>query len=514
MGTHHPEAMPPAIEATVNPKRVRTVTGTQQPKPDGDCVIYWMSRDQRADDNWAMLHARQLALAQNLPLVVLFSLVPRFLSATIRQYGFMLRGLKETASTLRDKRIPFSVLNGWAKDTIPKFAREANAAAVVCDMSPLRVPAGWVGDVAGSLDKINIPLVQVDAHNVVPVWEASPKLEYAARTIRPKITSHLPEFLTDFPELEPNPAGDLDLAILKDHLLGSPADDDGWTKLMASLEVDRTVEEVDWATAGAAAGAANLDAFCTDRFHMFAALRNDPNEAACSDMSPWLHFGQVSAQRMILTVKSTVKNKSTAEFVEEAIVRSELADNFCFYNPHYDSLEGASDWARKSLELHSTDKREYLYTYEQLESGQTHDDLWNAAQLQMVTEGKMHGFLRMYWAKKILEWSPDPATALKWCLELNDRFELDGRDPNGYVGCAWSIMGIHDMGWTERPIFGKIRFMNYAGCCRKMDVPAFVARYPPAAQNCTAAGGVPAAPKKARAKAKPKPKGVKRKKPA
>merc|ERR1711907_3919 len=208
--------------------------------------------------------------------------------------------------------------------------------------------------------------------------------------------------------------------------------------------------------------------------------------------------------RMILDVKAAVKNKSTAEFIEEAVVRSELADNFCFYNPNYDQLSGASGWAQETLEVHTADPRPHLYTLEQLEKGETHEDLWNASQLQMVKDGKMHGFLRMYWAKKILEWSPDPATALKWSIELNDKYELDGRDPNGYVGCAWSIMGIHDMGWTERPIFGKIRFMNYAGCLRKMDVPTFVEKYPPAAQNAQHAGGTPAQPKKASKKANAK----------
>lgn len=163
-----------------------------------------------------------------------------------------------------------------------------------------------------------------------------------------------------------------------------------------------------------------------------------------------------------------------AAFCEESIVRRELSDNFCYYNKNYDNLKGAYDWAQKTLDDHRKDKRTYVYSRDQLEQARTHDDLWNSAQIQMVKEGKMHGFLRMYWAKKILEWTKTPEEALETAIYLNDRYQLDGRDPNGYVGCMWSIAGIHDQGWREREVFGKIR---YDGCKRKFDVAAFVARY-------------------------------------
>lgn len=191
-----------------------------------------------------------------------------------------------------------------------------------------------------------------------------------------------------------------------------------------------------------------------------------------------------------------------AAYLEEAIVRRELSDNFCFYNEHYDSLKGCTNWAQKTLDDHRKDKREYLYSLEEFENAKTYDDLWNSAQIQLTKDGKMHGFLRMYWAKKILEWSDTPENALKTAIYLNDKYSLDGRDPNGYVGecqndfsihnrlteinlrcfycpsgCMWSIGGVHDQGWGERAIFGKIRFMNYQGCKRKFDVNAFVARF-------------------------------------
>ena len=158
-------------------------------------------------------------------------------------------------------------------------------------------------------------------------------------------------------------------------------------------------------------------------------------------------------------------------------MRRELSDNFCYYNDHYDSLQGASDWARNTLEKHSSDPREHVYTFDEFEQAQTHDAAWNAAQRQLTSTGKIHGYMRMYWAKKFLEWTEQPKTALKWAIKLNDRYSIDGQDPNGYVGCMWSITGVHDRGWTERDIFGKIRYMNFNGLKRKFDIEAYIEEY-------------------------------------
>ena len=199
-------------------------------------------------------------------------------------------------------------------------------------------------------------------------------------------------------------------------------------------------------------------------------------------MSPYVNAGQVSIHRLVMEAKAFAKaNRLSSEaigaYVEEAVVRRELSDNFCFYNPNYDRLEGAYAWARETLATHAKDKREHVYSYEELSTAKTHDDLWNAAQIQLTEEGKLHGFLRMYWAKKVLEWTESPEQALEYAQRLNDRFALDGNDPNGYVGVGWSIMAIHDQGWREREVFGKIRYMNYKGCQRKFDVGEFVANY-------------------------------------
>jgi deoxyribodipyrimidine photo-lyase len=251
-----------------------------------------------------------------------------------------------------------------------------------------------------------------------------------------------------------------------------------WKKVIDGLTVDRSVLEVDGILPGEQEARKTLRRFIAQRLASYDEGRNDPNLDAQSDLSPYLHFGQIAPQRVALEVKAVAKPRaSVAAFLEELIVRRELSDNFCFYNERYDQFEGFPAWAQRTLNEHREDRREYLYTLEQFEKGETHDPLWNAAQRQMVKTGKMHGYLRMYWAKKILEWTPSPDEALAIGIHLNDRYELDGRDPNGYTGVAWSVGGVHDRAWGERPVFGKIRFMSYDGCRRKFDVDAYVARW-------------------------------------
>ncbi|XP_014256102.1 deoxyribodipyrimidine photo-lyase isoform X2 [Cimex lectularius] len=427
-----------------------------------------MTRENRVQDNWSLLFAQKLALKNEVPLHVCFCLLPKYMDATIRHYRFMLKGLEELSLELKNLQIPFHLI--FCSDnveTVRKFVAKNDIGAVVLDFSPLKISTSWVDQLKESLPD-NVPLCQVDGHNIVPCWIASDKLEYGARTIRNKINTKLDEFLTKFPPVIKHP--------FKSNIKSEEIE---WSKLEEKLDVDMKVSPVNWAKPGYKAGMQTLFEFCDKRLKNFATKRNNPLENALSNLSTWFHFGQISIQRCILYVQ-TFKSKykdSVSSFCEEAIVRRELADNFCFYNKNYDNLDGAYDWAKKTLNDHKKDKRTWLYTDQELEEAKTHDDLWNSAQIQLNTEGKMHGFLRMYWAKKILEWTQSPEDALRVALYLNDKYSLDGRDPNGFVGCMWSICGIHDQGWREREIFGKIRYMNYQGCERKFDVKAFVARY-------------------------------------
>jgi deoxyribodipyrimidine photo-lyase len=445
----------------VDPRRVRKLNDQQLAETATGCIVYWMSRDQRAEDNWALLYAQQLALNRQLELRVVFNLVPSFLGATARQFGFMLKGLAETEAILRKHNIALEVVFGDPAEEIPKFAHKHKAAAVITDFSPLRIGRQWRKHVA---EKLTVPLFEVDAHNVVPCWLASPKQEFGAYTLRPKLHKLLPEFLTDFPKLHNHtPNNKL------------PAESN-WTHIRGQLTLDESVPEVDWITPGSKAAHHALNQFLEHTLSRYEDERSDPNTNAESNLSPYLHFGQLAPQRAAWEAQLHHPAHSKG-FIEELVVRRELADNFCFYNPHYDSPGGFPEWAKKTIAEHVGDAREYLYTRHQLETAATHDPLWNAAQLEMVQRGKMHNYLRMYWAKKILEWTPDAATAMRDAIYLNDKYELDGRDPNGYTGIAWSIGGVHDRAWFERAIFGKIRYMNFNGAKSKFDIKAYIARY-------------------------------------
>lgn len=430
----------------------------------GGPVVYWMSRDQRAADNWALLWAQDLASRSRQPLIAVFCLVPSFLGATLRQYDFMLRGLAGVEDSLRAKNIGFCLLTGAPDLAIPRFLRQVRASTLVSDFDPLKIKRRWQDLVA---EKIGADFYQVDAHNIVPCRQASPKQEFAARTFRPKVEKLLCRYLTEFPELKAQPFGRADKFPKTD-----------WRQVRSGLIADAAVGPVAWLEPGEEAARRVLKNFIDDKLARYDQGRNDPLKDLTSDLSPYLHFGQLSAQRVALVVQ-TARAPALAKgaFLEELIVRRELSDNFCFYNRRYDVLAGSPAWARQTLAEHGRDRRLYLYGRGQLEVGRTHDRLWNAAQKQLVLTGKMPGYLRMYWAKKILEWSATPAAAVRTAVYLNDKYELDGRDPNGYVGILWSIGGLHDRPWGERPVFGKVRYMSYNGARSKFDVANLVARW-------------------------------------
>jgi len=306
-------------------------------------------------------------------------------------------------------------------------------------------------------------------------------------------------YLTEFPSLIPHPH------IWSHEPIGALQGPDRWLRALDSTSMDYSVPEVDWIQPGERAANIALKSFCA-RLESYAEDRNNPTlRNGVSNLSPFIRFGHISVQRIILEIKRALgvtnralfpatRTTGAHAFCEEAVVRRELSDNFCYYNDKYDSIEGAHAWAQTTLREHWDDPRKELYTEQQLETALTKDDLWNAAQTELVCRGKMHGFMRMYWAKKILEWTANPSEALRIAIHLNDKYSLDGRDPNGYVGCMWAIAGVHDRAWgPERPIFGKIRFMNYEGCKRKFDIRAYMAMNPRAPPLTTAASSAGAA---------------------
>lgn len=417
-------------------------------------VVYWMSRDQRVNDNWALLYAQKLAIELESPLIVLFCLVPDFLNATLRQYSFMIDGIKSLHQKLEHKNIEFHLLIGNPENIIPEFVSQNNISGIIADFDPLKIKRQWKNVV---LKNTKISFYEVDAHNIVPCWYASEKQEWAAYTFRLKINRLLSEFMDEFPEIACHP-----------YKRERNKSEINWDEIINNLNCDKTVMPADWIKSGEENAVIMLSDFIENKLDKYAELRNIPTLNFQSNLSPYLHFGQISAQKVALEVSKSNKNpESKKAFLEELIVRRELADNYCFYNSSYDSYEGFPDWAKKTLNEHRDDIRTYVYSPEELEQANTHDDLWNASQIKMVKTGKMHGYMRMYWAKKILEWSESPEMALKTAIYLNDKYELDGRDPNGYTGIAWSIGGVHDRAWPSRPIFGKVRYMSYQGLKKK-----------------------------------------------
>jgi deoxyribodipyrimidine photo-lyase len=445
----------------IHPKRVhifKSVDGRKGP------VAYWMSRDQRILDNWALLYAQQLAIEKHTSLITVFCLADHFLGAPLRAYDFMLRGLELIEHELMKYKIPFYLLRGNPIDSLSIFIEKNNIGSVITDFDPLRVKLRWKSRV---IKNVNCSFYEVDAHNVVPCRWISKKVEYGAYTLRPKIQRWLPDFLTPIPALIRHP--------FAPDKYSDPVD---WRRQIESLKLNRQIQPVDWLNPGHRSARECLKCFIEKKLSDYNEIRNDPTRDGQSNLSPYLHFGQLSAQRVALEVESAeITPEKKASFLEELIVRRELSDNYCLYDPDYDSLSRLPNWARQTLDLHKHDIRGKTYSFEEFENGSTHEPLWNAAQKEMILRGKMHGYMRMYWAKKIFEWSHSAEEALQTAIALNDKYSLDGRDPNGYTGIAWSIGGVHDRPWAERPVFGKIRYMSYYGARRKFDVEAYIRRW-------------------------------------
>jgi deoxyribodipyrimidine photo-lyase len=450
------------MNSLLNPRRIREHNGS--PLQTGP-VFYWMHREFRARDNWALLHARVQGMRLGAPVAVVFCMAPSFLGATIRQFDFLLGGLEETAQHLAAANIPLILRSGDPAAEMVRLCTEAAPSLVVTDFDPLRIKRQWLQTL---LSQCRCPVHEVDSRNIVPAWIASDRREFMAKTFRPRIHRHLHEFLTPFPVLTPHP-----------HRWPSTPTGLDFPTLRAQLRVDTSVRPVAWLQPGETAGWATLDTFLRERITHYGQ-RNDPNQSVCSNLSPSLHFGMISAQAIVLELQRRgLQGEAVDAFIEELVVRRELADNFCLHTPDYDQTTGFPEWAQQTLARHRSDPRPYLYSDEQFDRAQTHDPLWNAAQHQLTVSGTMAGYLRMYWAKKILEWSEGPTQALRIAIQLNDRYALDGRETNGYTGIAWSIGGVHDRGWTERPIFGTIRSMTESGCRRKFDVNRYIRTWTP-----------------------------------
>ncbi|HEX2260572.1 MAG TPA: deoxyribodipyrimidine photo-lyase [Candidatus Binatia bacterium] len=432
--------------------------------PEGQCVVYWMQRSQRALDNPALNLAIEAANLLKKPVVVFFSLIPNAHHANRRHYQFMLKGLQDVAQGLRGRGVGF-VLRRFPDHSLLKFCSEVRPCVVVSDENPMAGAERVRTQVAR---EIPAPFWTVDADVIVPTRLLG-KEHYAARTIRPKIHALLPEFLK--PVTNPK-------ARVPWKTSSSPRASIPDLSLLDALPLDVATAPVSAQRGGTQEALTTLRRFIDCKLKGYSRNRNQPDLDGTSRLSSYLHFGHIGPHTVALAVqKSGAPLQDRSAFLEELIVRRELAHNFVRFNPHYETFHSGEPWADRTLRIHANDKREYLYSEAQLENSETHDPLWNAAQKQMVLTGWMHGYLRMYWAKKILEWSPSAAVAYDIAVRLNDRYELDGRDPNGYAGIAWAIVGKHDRAWgPERAVYGKIRYMSYASTSRKFDSGAYIAK--------------------------------------
>ena len=425
----------------------------------GKYVLYWMQASQRTEYNHALEYAISKANELRQPIIVFFGITDHFPEGNERHYYFMLEGLREVKQSLQDRGIQMVI-----KHQSPELGAVqlgAKASLAVVDRGYLKIQKYWREYAA---ERMDCPLIQVESDVIVPVEEASSKEEYAAATFRPKMNKKLDHFLIPL-----KPTGPLvhSFSLDFDHF---NIDDIG--KAISKLRIDRSVQKAKDYHGGHQEARKHLQTFLESKLDRFPELRNDPTLDYLSQMSPYLHFGQISPLFIALKALET-KSPGTEAFLEELIVRRELSMNFVFYNEQYDSYKAVPEWAKKTLGVHQKNKRQYNYTQEELELAKTHDPYWNAAQEEMVIKGKMHGYMRMYWGKKIIEWSKTPEEGFHAALYLNNKYELDGRDPNGFTGVAWCL-GKHDRPWGERPIFGNVRYMNDKGLKRKFDADEYV----------------------------------------
>jgi len=429
------------------------------------CVIYWMQHSQRADDNAALDAAIELANELNLPVAVLFVLNPDYPYANVRHFTFMLQGIAETAINCRQRGTAFVTRIGDPVIKVLEAVKELNAAALITDRGYLHHQRNWRSTIANA---VNIRMIEVDDDCIVPCHLIG-KEEYSARTLRTKTERFLPGYLTEYsPAVPVKPASQF-------HCDFDPAD---IPATMKKLNADESVPAVAKFNGGVSFAMARLEYFLQKNIDLYLTIRNDAVRDITSHLSPYLHYGQISPRRVILqtmAVKPCI-NPVRDKFYDEIIVRRELAINFTWYNPHYDTPLGWPNWGRVTLDRHRADPRPAIYSLEELENAHTHDDVWNTAMLELRKDGIIHNYARMLWGKTLLELTETPEIAWQYAVHLNDKYALDGRDSNGYANIAWCLAGKHDRPWKERPIYGIIRYMSTALAKKRFDPEKYYER--------------------------------------
>lgn len=459
----------------IHPARIHGLN--DKPVCKGGFVLYWMQQSQRAEWNHALEYAVEQANGLNLPVGVVFGLMDNYPEANLRHYMFMLEGLQKTFQALEKRGIKAVLKHGHPADVVLEAGRDA--ALIVCDRGYLRHQRAWRAQVAA---KAGCKVVEVESDVVVPVETVSDHAEYMAHTLRPKLHRQWDEFLRPVRRITPArpwPARRCLGSVGKNVMELPDIRNSSRTvlqNLLEGLKLDRSIRPVRGVTGGTAEARVRLRRFIMENLARYDKNSSQPQEDGTSGLSPYLHFGQISPLFIALEVlRSGALSAPKDRFLEQLLVRRELAANFVWFTPDYDQYTSLPDWAKQTLKKHAKDRREVLYTLKELEQSKTHDLYWNAAMDEMRVTGFMHTHMRMYWGKKVLEWNPSPEEAFETLLAMNNKYFLDGRDPNSYAGVAW-IFGKHDQAWRERAIFGKVRYMNAAGLKRKCNVAAYAAK--------------------------------------
>ncbi|SDM21703.1 deoxyribodipyrimidine photo-lyase [Catalinimonas alkaloidigena] len=442
----------------LHPDRIKCLN--DRPERENAYVLYWMQQSMRVDENHALHYAIERAQALDQPVIVGFGLMDDYPEANLRHYVFMLEGLHDVAESLKSLDIKFVLQKGAPADIAVKLGRDASL--IVCDRGYLRHQRQWRDQVA---DQADCQVVQVESDLVVPIEVASQKREYAARTIRKKIMTQFEDYL-DVPELRKPPKSSLRLSVTGEDLSDPLA-------LARSLKLEPVPPVDQLFTGGTTAAKAVFRRFLDKLFSNYSDHRNQPQTSDVSHMSKYLHFGMISPVWLVNEVRQKRSKENVDSFVEEVLVRRELAANFCYYTENYDHYSCLPDWAQKTLKKHKHDDREHVYTRDQLENAETHDPYWNAAMREMKHTGYMHNYMRMYWGKKIVSWTNTPEYAYETLLYLNNKYFLDGRDFNSFANVAW-VFGNHDRPWQESPVYGTTRRLSTQGLERKTKPTEYV----------------------------------------
>ena len=437
-------------------------------RPERKYVLYWAQMNRRVDANQGLVYAAELANRHGLPVLYYEGLTCSYEYANDRLHTFMLEGVPETARRLKTAGIGYVFYLRRRKNESNHvfYDLAGDAAAIVTDDYPAFIARHHNGRVP---QKVDAAYYVVDSSCIVPMKQI-PERQYGAYTIRPKIKRLLSRFLKEPDGLRVKRRFEAPVPAFHTEVTGKNI-----AALVASCEIDHSIAPSVAFRGGRREAEKLLEAFLQNNLRRYALARNQPCEHATSHMSPYLHFGQISALEIAMAVREyAMQHKLIAEeYLEELIVRRELAFNYAAHVEAPESLGNLPDWCQANMNKHARDRRDPCYTPRQLECAQTYDELWNATQKEMLLRGKIHGYYRMYWGKKIIEWSRTYQEALDTMIDIHGRYALDGRDPNTYTNILWCF-GLHDRPWPERPIFGKMRYMSLDGMKRKTDTAAYI----------------------------------------